>query len=243
MKWNEVFSHTFKELRKTIEPKVRQEVNFIMPSMPMVEACRADAFDFFEPWMEIGRISAEGMRRACERYYLGKSRSGKPIFWMIDDMMEPLDAHIGDGWVSQMLKKREPLLEYWRVKHCLFGLHLLSCHTDQKPVCVVESEASAVVLSEIFPESIWMAYATTSHLTPELFAPLEGQTVILYPRTDPTQSTYLFFHDLVDQTRRLYDLDLSVDITLEDNATEDQKEREIDLVDFLLEYSAIIHPE
>ena len=243
MKWNEVFSHTFKELRKAIEPKVRQEVNFIMPSMPMVEACRADAFDFFEPWMEIGRISAEGMRRACERYYLGKSRSGKPIFWMIDDMMEPLDAHIGDGWVSQMLKKREPLLEYWRVKHCLFGLHILSCHTDQKPVCVVESEASAVVLSEIFPESIWMAYATTAHLTPELFAPLEGQTVIIYPRTDPTQSTYLFFHDLVDQTRRLYDLDLSVDITLEDNATEDQKEREIDLVDFLLEYSAIIHPE
>ena len=88
-----------------------------------------------------------------------------------------------------------------------------------------------------------MAYATTPHLTTDLFAPLEGQTVILYPRTDPTQSTYIFFRDLVDQTLRLYDLDLSVDTTLEDHATEDQKEREIDLVDFLLEYSSIIHPE
>ena len=107
----------------------------------------------------------------------------------------------------------------------------------------MESEASAVVLSELFPESIWMAYATTGHLTPDLFAPLEGQTVILYPRTDPTLSTYLFFRDLVDQTLRFYDLDLSVDRTLEDYATEDQKEREIDLIDFLLENCAIIPPE
>ena len=107
-----------------------------------------------------------------------------------------------------------------------------------EPICVVESEASAVVLSELFPESIWMAYATIGHLTPDLFAPLEGQTVILYPRTDSTLSTYLFFNDLVDQTLRLYDLDLSVDTTLEDYATKEQKEREIDLVDFLLENCA-----
>ena len=240
MKWNEVFSHTFKELRKKIEPEVKKQVNFIMPSMPMVETCRADAFDFFQPWIEMGKLSVEQMRRACERYYLGKSKSGKPIFWMIDDMMEPLDAHIGDGWISQLLKKREPLLAYWRVRHCLFGLHLL---IDYKPICVVESETSAVVLSELFPESVWMAYATTPHLTTDLFAPLEGQTVILYPRTDSTQSTYLFFRDLVDQTLRQYDLDLSVDTTLEDHATEDQKEREIDLVGFLLEDCAIIPPE
>ena len=109
---------------------------------------------------------------------------------------------------------------------------------DYNIICVVESEASAVVLSELFPESIWMAYATIGHLTPDLFAPLEGQTVILYPRTDSTLSTYLFFSDLVDQTLRLYDLDLSVDTTLEDYATAEQKEREIDLVDFLLENCA-----
>ena len=271
----------------------------MLPSMPMVEACRADAFDFFLPWIDNGRLSVAQMQRACERYYLGKSKSGKAIFWMIDDMMEPLDAHIGERWISEMLKKREPMLEYWPVEHCLFGLHLLNpaerispaeiaalelCslategtqemaemasqakwialtddtdYTDipsqrevsvisaisvgpnnSRPICVVESEASAVVLSELFPESIWMAYATTGHLTPDLFAPLEGQTVILYPRTDSTLSTYLFFSDLVDQTLRFYDLDLSVDTTLEDYATAAQKEREIDLVDFLLENCA-----
>ena len=242
MKFEEVFQYTFKALRQKIEPEVRKEVAFIMPSMPMVEACRADEFEFFQPWIERGKLSVEQMQRACERYFLGKTKSGTPIFWMIDDMMEPLDAHIGKGWISEMLKKREPLLEYWQVQHCLFGLHLLSL-TENKTICVVESEASAVVLSELFPESIWMAYATTGHLTPDLFAPLEGQTVILYPRTDPTLSTYIFFRDLVNQTLRFYDLDLSVDRTLEDYATEDQKEREIDLIDFLLENSAIIPPE
>ena len=158
---------------------------------------------------------------------------------MIDDMLQPLDAHIGANWISEMLKKREPMLEYWQVQHCLFGLHLTSAINHQpSSICIVENEASAVVLSELFPESIWMAYATIGHLTPDLFAPLEGQTVILYPRTDSTLSTYLFFSDLIDQTLRFYVLDLSVATTLEDYATAEQKEREIDLVDFLLENCA-----
>jgi len=92
-----------------------------------------------------------------------------------------------------------------------------------------------VVLSELFPECIWMAYATTLHLSPDLFAPLEGRTVTLYPRTDPTLSTFLFFEELVDVTRRQYDIDLTVDSTLEDYATTAQKDRCIDILDFILE--------
>ena len=262
MKWNEVFCNTFKALKPQTSD-IRRQVDFILPSMPMVEACRADDFDFFESFIAAGKLTIEQMHHAARRYYLGKSKSGKAIFWMIDDMFQPLDAHIGSTWISCLLKAREPLLDSWQVQHCLFGLHLL-CHTDHtdltdynlqanmsqrlsrsvrsvrsvcdyKSISVVESEASAVVLSELFPESIWLAYATTSHLVPDLFAPLEGQTVTIYPRTDPTQSTFLFFEDLVDQTLRHYDLDLHVDTTLEDHATEDQKERCIDILDFIKE--------
>lgn len=237
--------------------------------MPMVEACRANEFNFFEPFIAAGKLTVDQMHRACDRYHLGKTKSGQPIFWMIDDMCQPLDAHIGTTWISSLLKAREPFLAPWQVTHCLFGLHLL-CHTDftdlccfaalafpqgkksvksvfeyKKNICVVESEASAVVLSELFPESLWMAYATTPHLTPDLFAPLEGQTVTIYPRTDSTMSTYLFFEDLAAQTRPLYNLDLRIDTTLEDHATPDQKERCIDILDFLKEplsapYSASI---
>ena len=202
--------------------------------MPMVEACRADDFDFFHPFIASGHLTPDQMRHACDRYHLGKTKSGKPIFWMIDDMRQPFDAHIGATWISSLLKIREPFLEPWQVQHCLFGLHLLGV-AGGEPICVVEREEAAVVLSELFSESIWMAYATTPHLTPDLFAPLEGQTVTIYPRTDPTMSTFLFFEDLVDQTRCLYDIDLHVDTTLEDHATEDQKERCIDILDFIKE--------
>lgn len=233
MKWNEVFCNTFKALRPKMAD-IRHQVDFMLPSMPMVQACRADDFDFFEPFITAGRVTVEQMRHATQRYYLGKTKSGQPIFWMIDDMLRPLDAHIGDTWISTFLKAREPLLNCWQVQHCLFGLHQLNC-PNTFPISLVEDEKSAVILSELFPESIWMAYATTSHLSPDLFAPLEGQTVTIYPRTDPTLSTFLFFNDLADQTLRCYDIDLHVDTTLEDHATEEQKERCIDLIDFIIE--------
>jgi hypothetical protein len=233
MKWNEVFCNTFKALREQVDSEaIRHQVGFTLPSMPMVEACRADDFDFFEPFITAGKLTVEQMRHAAERYYLGKTRSGQPIFWMIDDMLRPLDAHIGATWISSILKAREPLLDCWQVQHCLFGLHLLG---HSFPISLVEDEKSAVILSELFPESIWLAYTTTSHLIPDLFTPLEGQTVTIYPRTDPTMSTFLFFEDLVDQTLRRYDLDLHVDTTLEEHATEDQKERCIDILDFIKE--------
>ena len=100
---------------------------------------------------------------------------------------------------------------------------------------MVESEKSAVILSELLPEYVWMAYATTAHLSPELFAPLQGHKVILFPRTDPTLSTYLFFKDLAALVHQRYGLDITVDSTLEKRATPDQKSRCIDLVDFLFQ--------
>ena len=208
----------------------RYSTDLILPSMKMVEACRADDFEFFLPWIEAGKITEQQMHCACQRYHLGKTKSGQPIFWMIDDMQDPLDAHIGNDWISTLLKKRKPLLNHWCPTHCLFGLHLISV---PETIAIVESEVSAIVLSELFPESIWMAYATTAHLTPDLFAPLEGCTVTLYPRTDPTLSTYLFFEELADQTHRQYNLDITVDTTLEDHATDSQKERCIDILEFL----------
>ena len=278
MRFEEVFCNTFKAIRKTISPDVRKSVDFSIPSMPMVEACRADDFDFFAPFIAAGDLTIKQMQHACQRYYLGKTRSGLPVFWMMDDMLTPLDAHIGNSaWLSALLKAREPLIASWQVTHCLFGLYLL-CHTDitdntdfllhsyqaqpvpkapsvrqscvpavasgkaerrsvchKKSVCVVESESSAVLLSEFLPEYVWMAYATTAHLSPELFAPLQGHKVILFPRTDPTLSTYLFFKDLAALVRQRYGLDITVDDTLEKRATPDQKSRCIDLVDFLFQ--------
>ena len=119
MKWNDVFFNTFRAIREKTTAKVRKETDFILPSMPMVDACRADDFDFFRPLIDSGDLTAGQMLHAAQRYLLGKSRSGIPIFWMIDDMLQPQDGHIGSTWISSLLKKREPLLEHWTATHCL----------------------------------------------------------------------------------------------------------------------------
>ena len=246
---------------------INHHLDFALPSMKMVEACRADDFDFFQPFINAGKLTEENMHHAAERYYLGKTRSGKPIYWMIDDTLDPQDARIvnqdnSDTWMSTLLKAREPFIQYWCPTHCLFGLHLLredgrskmaegrslradgknnvQCSTfnvQWKPsICIVESEQAAVVLSELFPESIWMAYATVAHLQVDLFAPLEGCSVTLFPCTDPYMSNYLFFCDLAAAVHKQYpSIHITVDPILEDNATDEQKSRCIDLVDFLFE--------
>jgi len=234
MTFDELFRNTFSSLRKTIDhDAIRGQVDFMLPSMPMVNACRADDLDFFHPLISSGDLTVSQMHHAAQRYHLGKSKSGLPIFWMIDELGTVLDGHIAsDVWISSLLKKREPLLQYWKVSHCLFGLHLLK----DMPVSIVDSERSAVILSELCPESVWMAYASPSSITVDLMEPLQGHTVTIYPRTDPLMSNHLFFLDYANQVRQAYpSIQLTVDDTLEYEASESQKSRCIDLLDYLLE--------
>jgi hypothetical protein len=277
MKLEELFSHTFKALREQIDSEaMKKQVDFLLPSMPMVEACRADEFDFFQPWIDLGKLTVGQMYRAAERYFLGKSKSGASIFWMIDELCQPIDALIDpDTWMSSLLKKREPLLKYWRPTQCLFGEHLL-CHTDLKdltdlccsrskfagqkisirsvgsvcpsktatsaipagelkPVCVVESPVSAVILSELYPNSIWLSTVPNSYFTIDLLEPLRGRTVKVYPHTDATLSNYPAWLDIADMARQAYHLDITVSHTLEDATSPSQKEREIDILQYLYE--------
>ena len=247
MKFEELFSHTFKALRERIdEAAIQRQVDFMLPSMPMVEACRADEFDFFQPWIELGRLTVEQMHHAAERYFLGKTKSGASIFWMIDDRHRPLDAMIDpDIWMSRLLKKRETILRAWRPGQCLFGLHLL-CHTDltdptdskspaEKPVAIVEAPGAAVILSEVYPNSIWLSTVPNACFTIDLLEPLRGRTIKVYPHTDATLSNYLAWLDLADMARQTYHLDITVSHTLEDAASPSQKDREIDILQYLYE--------
>ena len=333
MKFEELFSHTFKALRERIdEAAIQRQVDFMLPSMPMVEACRADEFDFFQPWIELGRLTVEQMHHAAERYFLGKTKSGASIFWMIDDRHRPLDAMIDpDIWMSRLLKKRETILRAWRPGQCLFGLHLL-CHTEitenteknshtdlkdltdpaerncpaemaemterishtesteiternshtdlkdltdsespaennspaertemtespsdgaarskisaisaisagplEKSVSIVEAPGAAVILSELYPNSIWLSTVPNACFTIDLLEPLRGRTIKVYPHTDATLSNHLAWLDLADMARQTYHLDITVSHTLEDAASPSQKDREIDILQYLYE--------
>ena len=245
MKLSEISRYTFKAMRQRVADQTqrRQQLADQTPSSspysggekrPMVVPT-ADS-DFCHTVVESGWLTTEQMTHAAMHYRLGRSRSGKTIFWMIDEWGKVRDGRIGDAWASVMLHQRAPdLLKGIPTTHCLFGQHLLLQEPD-KEVCIVESELSAVVLSEVIPECIWLATMYPMNLNVTSFEPLQGRCVMLYPRTDPVGDHYLAWLELADQARRLYDIQVGVNDLLEEKATPEQKEHHIDLVDFLFSH-------
>ena len=59
MTWDDVFCNTFKALRKKTTPEVKKKLDFMLPSMLMVNACRADDFDFFQPLLDSGDLTVD----------------------------------------------------------------------------------------------------------------------------------------------------------------------------------------
>ena len=233
---------------------------------PSFKSCRRGALvvptvdsDFCLEVVAKGWLTAEQMSHAAQRYRLGRSRSGRAIFWMIDELGFVRDGHIGNAWASAMLKQREPeLLKDWHTERCLFGMHLVNENVNVNenenvnenvnvsgnqrqdgdgnwPVGIVEKETSAVVLSELYPDYIWMATSCPLYFTIDRLEPLKGRHVVVFPPTDPLMNSYITWIELVDQARQAYHLDITVSALLEDNATSEQKERRIDLASFVLE--------
>jgi hypothetical protein len=78
MKWNDVFCNTFKAMTAQLGLPPEDK------SLP--EISRADDSDFCQEILSQGWLSEAQLHRAACRYRLGKSRSGKCIFWMINEI-------------------------------------------------------------------------------------------------------------------------------------------------------------
>ena len=202
------------------------------PSTPLVQLMRSDDSDTCRDIVASGLLTQEQMGHAAERYQLGRSRSGATVFWMIDEQGVLRDGHVGDAWASALMKATGQLPEWWNPSHCFFGQHLLF---SARGIGIVESERSAVILSELYPSLLWLANSYPANLTEEHFQPLQGHAVTLFPRTDPFGNTYTAYLELADQVHRSLGLDIRVSPILEDHATPEQKQRQIDIVDFYFE--------
>jgi len=245
------------KLRDILTPslrRLREQLGQPKEHKGLVEACRADDSDFCREVVASGQLTKEQMEHAAMKYRLGKSKSGKCIFWMIDEQGQVRDGHVGDGWVSVMMKAREPkLLRDWHADHCLFGLHLLGSeelrikneesilneerrmkNEESRPaVCVVESERSAVILSELFPDCIWLATVYAVNANVFSLRCLRGREATLFPSTDETMDNYLSWCELADEAQRKYGLHITVSDILEQHATAEQRERKIDIADYI----------
>ena len=174
------------------------------------------------------------------------------------------DCHRDHGhhptWVSAVLKRfylapNDPLNDLIHPIHALFGLHLLTQPPLQweraggeasyryrfryRPaptasVAVVESEKTAIICSEHFPEYLWMATGGLSELSPDKLFPLRGRRIILFPDTDPDGTAYRTWYEVARKAQWLLGHPVTVSPLLEQRASPAQKAAKIDLADFLL---------
>ena len=107
----------------------------------------------------------------------------------------------------------------------------------KKSVCVVEAEKTAVILSEVYPQYVWLAAGGLGEVQAEKFRPLRGHKVILFPDTDPDGKAFKRWSDaatlVMNQVFWEDSPPIRVSDLLETHATPEQKAAKIDLIDFL----------
>ena len=244
MKIDEVFCHTFKALA--------HELGHDRPrnTRPMWQRRLSTASEFCRALVACGFLTEEQMQRAAQRYRLGMSRNGGVIFWQIDEHEVLRDGKImhyrpdchrdhdrKPSWVSYHLRRSGLLPEDWKSEHCLFGLHLLMEDVRWKmadvKVAVVEAEKTAVIMSEVKPEYIWLATGGKTELNVAKLKPLEGRRIILFPDTDEDGQTYRDWYDVAEAATDVYGRPFTVSSILEQQATKAQKAAKIDIVDLI----------
>ena len=267
MKIDEVFCNTFKALAHELGHDRPRDMR------PMWQRRLSTASAFCRAVVACGYMTEEQMQRAAQRYRLGCSRDGGVIFWQIDEhevlrdgkiMYYRPDCHRDHDrkptWVSYLLKRNGQLPEDFKSEHCLFGLHLLmedgrckmadvssqtsSFRPQPSAIAVVESEKTAVIMSEAKPEYIWLATGGKTELNVAKLRPLAGHKVILFPDTDETGETYREWYDVAEAATDVFGHPFTVSSILEQQATKAQKAAKIDIADLLFppQKYAVWHP-
>lgn len=249
MKLSEALSPSFRTLGRELGLKVEIFEGRLIVLAPMWRRALSTESQFCKAVVSAGYLTERQMLRAARRYRLGSTRQGGVIFWQIDEHDEIYDGKVmyyrddchrdkqhQPTWVSTLLARRY----HWAdndtmtTRHCLFGLHLLGAFST---VCVVESEKSAVILSERFPQYLWLATGGQGNVQTEKFQPLRGHKVFLFPDTDPKGKTFKAWYEAAQLVMRQPFWEGSPPITvsplLEQHATAEQKTTKIDIVDFL----------
>lgn len=147
------------------------------------------------------RLGRETTQQLIKRYHIGTHGHwpGATVFWQYDKdnwvrtgkimlynadtgkrVKEPFN-HI--TWAHTVIAKQLQALgqpEYFELKQCLFGEHLLAAEPG-KPVGIVESEKTAIIASAILPQFIWLACGSLQGLNAAKCGVLKGRSVMLFP--------------------------------------------------------------
>lgn len=154
---------------------------------------------------------------------LGRTRGGKVMGYNPNDGHRIKNPQNRISWAHTLLR-----LQNFSMKQCFFGEHLLMDNVTN--VAIVESEKTAMIASHFLPDFIWLATGGKHGcLNNDAIKVLSGKRVHLFPDLqayDDWRAKEALFSAI--------GCHVSTSDFLERNATEDQREKGLDLGDFLL---------
>ena len=132
-------------------------------------------------------------------------------------------------WVHSELKKQGILPDDWQLTQCLFGLHLLIKYPN-KPIMLVESEKTAIIMALFHPCFNWLATGGLNNLSWEKIYPIRKHKITAF-------ADLKCFEKWSSKTKEInHQIGSKIDISdmLEKIATTEDREKGLDLADYYL---------
>ena len=137
------------------------------------------------------QLNETDLTRVYEDYQIGTTCESDVVFWQMTEEGDVRTGHImqygPDGhrlsyqnWQHAILKNGGQLPNTWQLHQCLFGQHLLKKYPD-KPIYLVESEKTAVILACLQSDHVCLATSGSGGLSTEKLACLKGRRVEVIP--------------------------------------------------------------
>jgi hypothetical protein len=123
------------------------------------------------------------------------------------------------SWIHKQLK-----LNTYILQQCLFGLHNIKCVEKGNTICIVESEKTAVIMSIVSPNCLWLATGSKTGFKEEMLQPIREYSLIAYPDKTEYNNWYKVSKSLNRKGYKIECSDLLENINIKDGG---------DLVDFL----------
>lgn len=176
-------------------------------------------------WPEPGKY--QGAATFWQVSRSGEVRAAKVVQY------DPHTGHRVKGAASWAHALTGGIPEGFKLDQCLFGEHLLDKYPEAR-LGIVEAEKTALIARLLVPAVLWLAVGGLGELKQSKLLPLAGRRVTLWPDLGK---------GFIEWSAKACDLDpliasLSVANLLEKVATDDERERGLDLADYLLKKSA-----
>lgn len=170
------------------------------------------------------------------KYNIGSSKhwQGATIFWQTDDLNRVRYGKVMLYDEKTGKRVKEPFSHFTTVhsllkldnfnhKQCLFGLHLLN--DNNKPIAIVESEKTAVIMAITDDSYLWLATGGKGNFTYKILEPLKDKKVTAFP--DCGETLWDEISDRLNQT--------GFTITINKILDDENNPKGYDLADVVLE--------